>query len=352
MAWLRRAQQEWDNGCKNVFHKGGSLLLRIQKVFVCCVILAATAGCRAQAPTTLSKTKAKLDARIETAIRNELSVPPVYNVTIGPEKKSDLSGYNSILVTFSLPGHPDRTQQLTYLVSTDGNTLARLSKIDISQGPNAGLPIAGRAIRGNPKAKVTLVNFDDLECPFCARMHAELFPGIMDKYKGLIRVIYVDFPLTQIHPWAMHAAVDANCLESQSGKAYWNYVDYVHTHGEDISGPQPDLQKSFATLDQLAEQEGTRDKLDTSKLDACVKAQDESVVRKEMMAGDKLGISATPTFYVNGVRWAGVLDKPDLELMINRALRQEGITPPVSTTAQDSGSAHSSKSAAQATTSK
>ncbi len=274
----------------------------------------------------------KLDARIETAIRNELSVPPIYNVTIGPEKKSDLAGYNSVLVTFSLPGHPSRTQQLTYLVSTDGNTLARLSKIDISKNPDAELPIAGRAIRGNPKAKVTLVNFDDLECPFCARMHAELFPGIMNEYKGLIRVIYVDFPLTEIHPWAMHAAVDANCLESQSGKAYWNYVDYLHTHGEDISGPQPNLKNSFAMLDQLAEQRGTQYRLDTSKLDACVKAQNESVVRKEMMAGDKLGISATPTFYVNGVRWAGVLDKPDLELMINRALRQQGITPPAAAT--------------------
>jgi protein-disulfide isomerase len=308
------------------------------------VILAATVGCRAQSPTPTSKSNAKLDARIETAIRNELSVPPVYNVSIGPEKKSDLAGYNSILVTFSLPGHPDRTQQLTYLVSTDGNTLARLSKIDISKDPNTSLPIAGRAIRGNPKAKVTLVNFDDLECPFCARLHSELFPGIMDKYKGLIRIIYVDFPLTQIHPWAMHAAVDANCLESQSGEAYWSYVDYVHTHGEDISGPQPDVKKSFAMLDKLAEQEGTRDKLDTSKLDACVKAQDESVVRKEMMAGDRLGISATPTFYVNGVRWAGVLDKPDLELMINRALQQQGITPPATPATANSTPAPSPKS--------
>lgn len=306
-------------------------------------MLAATAGCRAQAPISPSQTKTRIDARIETAIRNELSVPPVYNVTIGPEKKSDLSGYNSILVTFSLPGHPERTQQLTYLVSTDGNTLARLSKMDISQDPNAALPIAGRPVRGNAKAKVTLVNFDDLECPFCARFHAELFPSIMDRYKGLLRVIYVDFPLTQIHPWAMHAAVDANCLAAQSGEAYWSFVDYAHTHGEDISGPQPDLKASFAMLDKLAEQEGTRDHLDASHLAACVKAQDESVVRKEMMAGDKLGVSATPTFYVNGVRWAGVLDAADLDLMIDRALQQQGITPPAAPAAASPTPGASSK---------
>lgn len=301
-------------------------MLRIQKILVCLAVLAVTAGCKAQAPATNSNSR--LDTRIETAVRNQLSVPPEYNVTIGPEKKSNLSGYNSILVTFSLPGHPDRTQQLEYLISTDGNTLARLSKIDISQNPNSTLPIQGRAIRGNPNAKVTIVNFDDLECPFCARLHAELFPGVMDRYKGLVKVIYVDFPLTELHPWAMHAAVDANCLESQNGKAYWHFVDYVHTHGDEITGSDQDPNKAFGRLDQLAEKEGTSFHLDAAKLDACVKKQDESTVRKEMMAGDKLGISATPTFYVNGVRWAGVLDTSELDLMIDRALRQQGITPP------------------------
>lgn len=303
----------------------------------------AAVGCRAQAPAPLSKSNPALNARIETAIRNQLSVPPVYRITIGPEKKSKLAGYNSILVTFSLPGHPDRTQQLTYLVSTDGNTLARLSKIDISKNPDSMLPIAGRPIRGNPKAKVTLVNFDDLECPFCARLHAEIFPGLMDRYKGLLRVIYVDFPLTELHPWAMHAAVDANCLASQNGKAYWHFVDYVHTHGEAITGAHEDVTKAFVRLDKLAEQDGASYHLDTAKLDACVKAQDESVVRKEMKAGDKLGISATPTFYVNGVRWAGVLDTADLDLMINRALRQQGITPPGAPATESPAPAASSK---------
>jgi protein-disulfide isomerase len=320
-------------------------LRRIQGILACCVLLAAAAatGCRAQTQAPVSKITAKLNARIETAIRNDLSVPPVYNVTIGPEKKSDLAGYKSILVTFSLPGHPDRTQQLKYLVSTDGDTLARLSKIDISRSPQADLPIAGRPVRGNPKAKVTLVNFDDLECPFCARLHSEIFPTVMNRYKGLLRVIYVDFPLTELHPWAMHAAVDANCLATQNGKAYWHFVDYVHTHGEEITGPDQDATKAFGRLDKLAEQDGTSYKLDTAKLDACVKAQDESVVRKEMKAGDKLGVSATPTFYVNGVRWAGVLDEADLDLMINRALEQQGITPPAAPATPSAAPATSSK---------
>lgn len=302
-------------------------LSRIQILLACCIVVAATAGCRAQTPAN-KKLNSQLDIRIQTAIRNELSVPPEYKVTIGPEKKSELSGYNSILVTFSLPGHPNRTQHLEYLVSKNGNTLARLSKIDISKNPQSMLPIQGRPIRGNPNAKVTLVNFDDLECPFCAKLHAELFPGIMNRYKGLLRVIYVDFPLTELHPWAMHAAVDANCLAAQNGKAYWHFVDYVHEHGEQITGPSRDVSKAFTRLDKLTKQVGGSYHLNSTKLDACVAKQNESGIRKEMKVGEQLGISATPTFYVNGVRWAGVLSKPELEMMINRALRQQGIQPP------------------------
>ncbi len=321
------------------------LLSRTQMILASCIVLAATAGCRAQTPKSPNP---KLATRIETAIRNELSVPPEYNVTLGPEKKSELAGYKSIEVTFSLPGHPGHTQKLQYLVSNDGNTLARLSKINISQSPGAELPIQGRPVRGNPNAKVTLVNFDDLECPFCARLHAELFPGVMNRYKGLIRVIYVDFPLTSLHPWAMHAAVDANCLAAQSGKAYWHFVDYVHTHGEEITGPKRDVTKAFARLDKIAEQDGASHHLNATKLDACVKKQDESVVRKEMREGEKLGVSATPTFYVNGVRWAGVLNTSELDMMINRALRQQGITPPAAATAAAKAPAEGSGTSASA----
>ena len=173
-------------GRTTLARKGGSYLVRIQKIIACFVVLAATAGCRAQAP--VQKTNSKIDARIETAIRNQLSVPPVYNITIGPEKKSELSGYNSILVTFSLPGHPGRTQKLTYLVSTDGNTLARLSKTDISKQPGADLPIAGRRIRGNPNAKASSVSFGDLECRICVRPRAEPVPRIVYRCKWLLRV--------------------------------------------------------------------------------------------------------------------------------------------------------------------
>ena len=278
--------------------------------------------------TTGQALSAALSRKIEVTIRSELGVPPQYNIAIGPRAKSNVAGYDTISVTFSLPGESSRTQSLDFLLSKDGNTLARLSRWDIAADPMAGVPTTGRPVRGNPDAKVTIVNFDDLECPFCARLHAEFFPDTLDHYKGLVKFIYIDFPLTSIHPWAMHAAVNANCLAAQSATAYWSYVDYLHDNGEQISGPDNDPARAATRLDQLAEQDGVRDHLDTAKLDACVAKQDESGIQAEMKAGEKLGVDSTPTFFVNGERWSGVLEEPQLWTMIDRALKDEGITPP------------------------
>jgi len=126
----------------------------------------------------------------------------------------------------------------------------------------------------------------------------------------------------------MHAAVNANCLAAQSGTAYWNYVGYLHTHGEDITGPDGNLKNSQALLDTLALEEGNKDKLDTNKLSACIKKQDETHIRQEMKYAEGLGVDQTPTMYINGEVVAGALPKSVLWQVIDRALVSEGVTPP------------------------
>jgi protein-disulfide isomerase len=288
----------------------------------------ATAAPAQSGDTAAQALSASLSRKIELMIRSELGVPPEYNLAIGARQKSDVSGYDTIAVTFSLPNEPNRSQTVPFLLSKDGNTLARLSKWDLGADPMASLPLAGRPVRGNAEAKVTIVNFDDLECPFCAKLHADFFPDTLNHYKGLVKFIYLDYPLTSIHPWAMHAAVNANCLAAQNGTAYWNYVDYLHNNGAQVSGPSNDPAKATARLDELAEQEGGRDHLDAAKLQACIAKQDESNIRAEMKAGEKMGVDATPTFFVNGERWSGVLDEAQLWVMIDRALREQGVPPP------------------------
>lgn len=292
----------------------------------------AAGGCRAQSSNpadaqgqTLS---AKVSRNIELTLRNRLQVPADYVIHLSPRKPSTTPGFDSLTVIFELPGHPEHSQTINFLISKDDKTLERVARWDIGEDPANLVPAGDRPVRGNPNAKVALVNFDDLECPFCAKLHAELFPETLDHYKGLIKVVYRDMPLEQIHPWAMHAAVDANCLAAQSGAAYWNYVDYLHTHGGDITGPDRDLKKSDAMLDKVTLDEGAKEKVDATKLGTCVAKQDEAPVRQEMKLSDHLNIDQTPTMYVNGEEISGAVPESVLWGAIDRAIVAEGETPP------------------------
>ncbi len=115
-----------------------------------------------------------------------------------------------------------------------------------------------------------IINFDDLQCPYCGMLNNEILPQTMNRYKGLVKIVYKDYPLKG-HPWAMRAAVDANCLASQSDAAYWAYVDYVHGHGQDISGANPNPAKSFTDLDNIAGTIGKQSKVDETQLALCLK---------------------------------------------------------------------------------
>jgi protein-disulfide isomerase len=183
--------------------------------------------------------------------------------------------------------------------------------------------------RGNPAAKVTVINFDDLECPYCARLHQSLFPDTMARYKDKVRFIYKDNPLpAEMHPWAMHAAVDADCLAAQNGNVYWTYVDYLHGHGDEVTGPDRNLPKSFAALDRIALQEATLGKLDIARLNACLSKQDESQVRASLHEADALKIEGAPAVFVDGERFDGAIPEEQLWMVIDRALRAAGVEPP------------------------
>jgi protein-disulfide isomerase len=262
---------------------------------------------------------------IELQVRSQYDLEPDISVTIGARKPSDLPGYDSLEVTLS---RGSKTQVLDMLISSDNKTLARLTKMDLTKDPGTSIDITGRPIRGNPAAKVTIINFDDLECPFCARMHAELFPVTLDHYKDMVRIVYKDSPLADMHPWAMHASVDANCLASQNGSVYWSYVDYVHSHTQEVSGEERDPAKSFATLDRIARQEATLGKLDEQALNVCLSKQDDTQILASTKEAMSLGLEGTPMLFVNGEKVSGAVPQEQLWAAIDRALIAAGVQPP------------------------
>ena len=313
---------------------------RIRAV-VCCLLVTLAAGCRAQSgassPGPVPVTP-QLNRKIEVLLRSQFEVPPDVEIAVGPVSKSDIAGYEKLPITFTGKG---QAKTVNFLLSNDGNTIARLETFDISHNPAETIPTANRPVRGPSTAKVTIINFDDLECPFCAQMHAELFPATADHYKGLVKFIYKDYPLVEIHPWAMHAAVDANCLAGESGAAYWNFVDYVHTHASDITGAAHNPKQAFSTLDSLALDEAKRSGLQTAKLTVCEARQDQSAIEASIRQGDAVGVNGTPTLFVNGERISGMIPAPLLWTAIDRALRAAGVQPPP----QETGGADQSAAA-------
>jgi protein-disulfide isomerase len=277
----------------------------------------------AEAPGALSPEMAR---RVEVLIRAKSDVPPEYEIHVGPRSKSEIEGYDAVTVEFTAPGKT--VQPMVFLLSKDGKTLAQFHKFDISEDPKAMVSGADRPARGGSSdAPVLIVVFDDLECPFCSRMNAQLYPAVFDRYKDKVRIVYRDFPEDQ-HPWAMRAAIDTNCVGVQSGAGYWNLVDTIHAHASEFGGSEHSLAMANASLDSLARDEAKKQKIDTAKVDACIAKQDATAMNASLKEAEALGVGSTPTLFINGEKIEGAIPMEYVFRTIDGALVAAGQTPP------------------------
>lgn len=171
--------------------------------------------------------------------------------------------------------------------------------------PRAEVAADGNAVFGNANAKVTIVEFADYQCPFCARMVPTL-KEVIKKYDGKVNWVYRDFPLTDIHPEAVPAAVAANCA-GQQGK----YYEMHHRLFEEIRNLGSDLYTKL----------GTELGLDAARFSACLAdpAQRDEVM-KDQSVGIKLGVNGTPAYFINGRRISGGVDMTELSRIIDEEL--------------------------------
>jgi protein-disulfide isomerase len=297
------------------------LVIFVRRAFL--FLLLICLGCSAQ-----SAPSPELVRLVERQVRATYSVPSDVKVNMGPLRASDFPSYDALTITFDNSG---KKQDFEFLLAKDHKTLLRMTRIDLTKDPYAEvmkkIDVTGRPTRGAKDAKVVAINYDDFECPFCSRMHAELFPTLLKEYGDRVLFIYKDYPLDEIHPWAIHAAVDANCLAAQNGDAYWDFADYVHSNQKDVNGEKGhDAQN--AALDKLTTLQGQKHNLDAAKLQACIKAQDDKAVKASQAEGDKIGVSATPAMFVNGQKIDGALPIDEVRAVLDSALRDAGVTPP------------------------
>ena len=117
--------------------------------------------------------------RIQIEIRSRYSIPPQVDIALSTLKSSNVPGYDSITITFTGGGHSTTHD---FLLSKDHKTLAHLETYDISKDFMSQIDTKDRPVKGNPNAKVTIVNYDDFQCPFCSRMHNELFAECLKSF--------------------------------------------------------------------------------------------------------------------------------------------------------------------------
>jgi len=290
-------------------------------------------GCSAQSVSP------DLSHKIEVQVRSFYNLPARVKLVLGPIQPSEFPNYDALTIT--LDGG-DKKVTYDFLLSKDRNTLIRQTKLDLTKDPfleaMKKMDLTNRPVRGTKSAKVIAVNYDDFECPYCSRMHQTLFPQLLKEYGDKVQFVYKDFPLSEIHPWAMHAAVNANCLAAQNNDAYWDFADYMHNNQREINSLKGNATQ-FTALDRITVDQGQKHSVDIPRLQTCIKLQDETAVKASLKEAEGLGVDGTPALFVNGQKVeGGALPIEDLREVLDRALVEVGLTPPVHPAGQSSGS--------------
>ena len=170
---------------------------------------------------------------------------------------------------------------------------------------------------GSPDAKVLMIEFGDYQCPSCRMFWKDVEPRIRKEYidTGKVKLVFRDFPIVQIHPEALLAAMAVDCAGEQ--KKYWEYHDKVfreqYNKGDDlVRFKAVDLKKWAKDI-----------KLDPAGFDQCLDSEKyRNEVLKDKADGDAVSVQGTPTFFINGHVIGGAQPYPAFKALIDDLLKQ------------------------------
>lgn len=146
--------------------------------------------------------------------------------------------------------------------------------------------------KGSPDAKVTVVEYSDFQCSYCASVAPQL-SSLLSDYEGRIRIFYKQFPLPNIHPWAELASAASLCVYDQGNDKFWEFHDEVFAGQKEIGEGE-----AAGRFSEIAGGLG----IDMAKYDECVGSEGtKQRVASDVEEGKAIGVRATPTFVVDGV---------------------------------------------------
>jgi protein-disulfide isomerase len=167
------------------------------------------------------------------------------------------------------------------------------------------LSVNGAPSKGSEKAEITIVKFEDFQCPYCKAVQPN-FQEVLKRYDGKVRLVHKDLPLDQIHPQARQAAEAARCADDE-GK-FWEYHDRLYASSPKAA---PEDLKFYA--EDLGLKQDSFDKCLTS-------GKYKAAIQKDMNEAASLGLTGTPTFFINGRELSGAQSVETISQIIDEEL--------------------------------
>lgn len=257
---------------------------------------------RAQAPSA-----AQTQKTVEDYLRNLYAFGPDVKLVVGAFTDTAVPGLQSTDIDVTIG---ENKQTVKFFVSKDGKYLVQGEMSDLTKDPLAEnrskMDLKNAPVWGDAKAPVTLVEYSDFECPVCRNLH-EALKSILPKYKGQIKLIFKDYPIEQIHPWARTAAIAGRCAYQQDPNAFWKVYDLIYDGQELISAAN-----AYSKMTDFAAQAG----LNADAFKSCMAGPEAgAAVDASRANGQAVDVNSTPTVFVNGRRLIGA-DSRTLEQYI------------------------------------
>ncbi len=247
-------------------------------------------------------------------VRKRFNIPESVKITMTDLRESAFPDFLETTVTLD-DGKTKQSQPLfvsknmRYIVEGSIFNLGGDSPQDIVRL----ISLKDQPSQGPANAPVTLVEFSDLECPVCAKMHEELETEVVPKYGDKLRIVFKEFPLVSIHDWALTGAIAAQCIYQMDPTKYVQFRSEIFKNQESIAGDR--------ARDMLLHY-GADVGVDNMKLATCIDSRATlSRVEANMNEGEALGVGQTPTSYVNGRILIGAPPVAEISKVIDETLR-------------------------------
>ncbi|MGA7460963.1 MAG: thioredoxin domain-containing protein [Candidatus Korobacteraceae bacterium] len=256
---------------------------------------ASSASSGKAAPATAANASAPSQATVDAFLKKMFGWNQELTWKVEEIKPSEASGITQATVVFNTPRGP---QIARFYITADQKYTFMADLLPFGADPFAEarllLQAANGPVHGSKDATTTIVEFGDLECPACKAAQPNIAKLMEEEPK--VRLVFQNYPLPQ-HKWAMIAAKYLDCLGRQNNDAAWKFIATTYDHQSDITEQNVEQMLKGYVKDSGG---------DPDAVAACAsKPETEKRVHDSMALGEKLDVSSTPTFFIDGRKLVG-----------------------------------------------